>query len=298
MSNLKETMVGKFTALGKEIEHNGKRIRPDLEVSVAVGRVTEIQEGDGVARVIMNVTGAKYAYHGYVQLDSAVEKVARRARDTDTPICLRFENKRKKDVNPETPMADLKPDMATAQKNIVNILVGAFNLNTGEWILTSEAQSNPAEDEAWVKDKIMSAVEQNIDNFFDAPPAVGTVDHGYSNPAEDKANHLISLYCFLREQEVANNVNLNEQQRAVLAEKFLHAIDSLQVAANNLPGVNYKAYSHTKARQLFFQYAELNPLTADNIRNHNEYINNFLAEGQKIWAWAISKSTPENFEEA
>lgn len=287
MNKLKEMMVGAFTGLGAEVDWNDSKVRPEVAVSVAIGVVEEFRDtGKDLARVRMEVAGAKYSYDGYIRTDEVVAKLIQKAMEDKTPIALRFEKKRKKDVDPTLPIAEISATVDIARENIIKVVVGAYNVNSEEWVLTGEAQTDVNEDPSFVVAKIKSAVNQDVSDFFAASKKK------LQHYGDDKANHLISMYYAVREKEAESDgeLSLNMKQRVFLAEALLSAVDKLQMIVYNSDEPNYRDYSHTRARFMLFQWLNLNPLTKDAIKGLNEFLSQFINENAQIWKWALSKT--------
>lgn len=278
-----------FTTLGVEVEHEGKKVRPDTRTSIAVGKVSQIEEaGKGNLRVGVKVSGAKYGFAGFINDNTTVSKLLEQAKENDLVIGVRFEKKRKKGVDPTELMSDLAKDAETAKENITNIVSGVYNFNDKEWILTDESVSNPKEDPAEITAGINKLVMGNTDNFFDAPKQkLNTTD------SDQKANHLLTMHGFAEAHAKENGLTINTK---TLAINMLTACDRLQMIANNLSAPNYNDYSHTKSRGLLFSWMEINALTEEIVKEKggfNKWITRFLNESEELWAWAQTEAGVE-----
>lgn len=284
MTTLKEWRVGQFTGLGREVDHEGGKVRPEVAVSIASGKVSNIDlKNADNANITFNVTGAKYGYGGFINTSDPVFNLLKQAHENDTVICVRFEKKRKKNVSPITPIEELTKDMSTAKDNISRVIAGAYNVNTNSWILTRDAQSNPMEDPSEIAVELQK-IQYDTSSFFAKPTAK------VQGQADDKANILVSMYFFIREREAKHGFELNEDQRRKLSLMLLAAADRLQTTVYNLDAPNYRDYSHTRARYILFSYEEINPLNLEAIKNFKVWAQSFVEQNVDMWRWAIASS--------
>ena len=292
MRELKEKWINDFTSLGAEVEVGGEKVRPDTKTSIAIGKIFSMEEvGRNNLKAVLKVPGAKYDFSGFMNDNNPVADLLKQAKELDAPIAVRFEKKRKKDVDPKATITELTVDSATARDNIVNIVAGVYNYSTKEWILTDDAVSNPAEDPAHVVQEL-EAASYSTANFFDSdkPKRIVTTDK------DQKVNHLISMYNFAAEHNLEHEIGLKDEFLRILAGLMLKACDQLQMKMKNLDAPNYSDYSHTKARGMLFSWMRVNPLTQETITKKgafNEWINQFLTENQELYEWAQAEVDKE-----
>lgn len=128
-----------FTSLDGTDE-NG--VRAEVYVQTNKGTVKEIKENTAkeVADVHFSVENLKFPIHGWVRTDEPIYELIKTAQASGEEVTFRIESQRKKGVNRETPMADLRVDSNTARDNVKTILVGING------VLSSEALTSPQQD--------------------------------------------------------------------------------------------------------------------------------------------------------
>lgn len=281
---ISEKFIKDFKPFGAAVTHQGKKVRPETKTNVAIGRIATVENsGKNNLKVVMKVAGAKYDFSGFVNDNTPVAKLIKQAKEEDLVICARFEKKRKKNVDPNLPIDEITKDSFIAKENIVNIVAGVYNFNSKEWILSSDAVSNPAEDPEYVKNELASATYSTDDFFTASAPKIQTTD------ADWKANHLISMFTYAREHCKENGVDIGIKGLKVLATHLLTAADVLQMKANKFDMPNYNDYSHTKARGMLFSWMKANPLSTDLMKTKgafNKWVEDFAEENVELWAWA------------
>ena len=282
---LREKFINGFITKGPEVEHNGEKIRPNTTTSIAIGKVSALEEnGKNNLKCVVKVPGARFDFSGYLNDNTPVANLLKEAKENDYPICARFERKRKKGVDPTKDITELTSSMDIARDNVVWITAGVFNFSTEEWILTDDAVSNPEEDPDNVLQEIKSA-SYSTKGFFQSnnAPKLQTTDLDW------KANHLLSMHSYAVEHSIENEINLNDKEIKVLAIYMLRAVDQLQMKVKNIASPNYNDYSHTKARGIIFSWMRQNPLSReimDEQGGFNKWIKRFLDESVALWAWA------------
>lgn len=286
MRELKEKWIKEFVSLGREIEHNGQKIRPNTRTSVVIGKVIRLEEaGKNNLKCTVKVAGAKFDFSGFINDNSPVTNLLKQAKEKDVPVCVRFERKRKKDADPLADIMDITKDASIARDNVIWITAGVYNFSNSEWILSDDAVSNPAEDPSYVRIEI-EASSYSTEGFFSDAPKVSNTDK------DQKANHLVSMFTYASEHNKDNNLDLKVEELKILAIFMLKACDGLQVRAKNIPEPNYRDYSHTKARGMLFSWMRINPLTIEIMRTKgefNKWISRFLEENTAIWEWATEE---------
>lgn len=292
MRELKEKWLKEFISLGKEVDHNGKTVRPNTRTSIAIGKVTRLDEsGKNNLKATVKVAGAKFDFSGFLNDNTPVANLLKQAKEMDVAIPVRLERKRKKNVDPTLDIKDITKDASTAKDHVVWIVAGVYNLSTNEWILTDDAVSNPDEDPSYVVAEIKSA-SYNTAGFFESnnAPKLQTTDKDW------KANHLVSMFTYASEHNFENELGLKPQELKVLAIYMLKAADQLQIKSKNIPAPNYNDYSHTKARGMLFSWMRVNPLTKEIMTTNGEFskwISRFLTENLEIWKWANEEVNKE-----
>lgn len=293
MRELKEKWLNDFIGLGSPVEHNGKMIRPETRTSIAIGKISKLDEaGKNNLKLTLEVAGAKYDFIGFMNDNTPVSKLAKQAKEENLTICVRFEKKRKKGVDPSKSIDEITKDSFTARDNIVNIVAGVYNFNSEDWVLTDDAISNPDEDPKFVADELKKAV-YSTDGFFTSPSKSNSGNQTFQ-PVDTnwKRNHLITMFTYASEHNHEHKLELDYNALKVLANYMLKATDQLQTRANNLPEPNYNDYSHTKARAMLFSWMKINPLTKTIMTTKggfNDWITKFLNESVAIWEWATQE---------
>lgn len=284
---VQEKWINDFISLGKEVDFEGNKVRPETKTSIAIGRLSQLGEaGKNNLKAVVKVAGAKYDFSGFLNDNSPVAGVMKEAKEKDVPIAVRFEKKRKKDVSPATPIDELIVNASVAKENIVNIVAGVYNFSTETWILTDDAVSNPKEDPDYVSAGLSSA-SYSTENFFSGPkstaPRIATTDLDW------KANHLISMYNYGAEHNLDNQIGLESKALKILAVYMLKASDQLQMKIHDISEPNYNDYSHTKARGMLFSWMKINPLSKDIMTlkgGFSDWITRFIDESTELWEWA------------
>lgn len=288
MRELKEKWLKEFVSLGKEVEHEGNRIRPNTRTSVVIGKVYKLEEaGKNNLKCVVKVAGAKFDFSGFINENSPVTALLKQAKDKDVPICVRFERKRKKNANPLADIMDLTKDASTAKDNVVWITAGVYNYGDSSWILSDDAVSNPAEDPSYVKSEIENS-SYSTEGFFEAPKAkLKTTDKDW------KISHLVSMYTYASEHNIDNEIGLNQEELKIVSIYMLKACDQLQMKTKQIQEPNYNDYSHTKARGMLFSWMRVNPLSReimDQKGGFTSWISKFLNDSLGIWAWATEQA--------
>lgn len=283
---LKEKWIGYYLTHGEAVNVGGEEVFPESHTQIAIGKVkTYDEQGNNNVRVVVEVAGATYDFPGYINSGDPVANLLKQAKDEDHVICVRFEKKRKKDVDPKATIASITKDANTAKKNIVNIIAGVYNFNESSWVLSNEAVSNPANDPESVQTELDTA-QINTKNFFGGPatPSVQA-------DIDEKANQLIELYNFASKHNAEQGLDLKVKALKSLATNLLLAVDKLQVGVYELESANYSDLSHAKAKELLFAWVQVNPITTellDKKGGFSEWVNSFLSESTDIWTWARS----------
>ena len=287
MRTLQEKWIPDFVALGPAVQHEGKTVRPETRVSIAIGKVSEMKEsGKNNYKAEVLVSGAKFPFSGFLNGNSPVAKLLFEAQEKEAVVAVRFERKRKKDVDPTTPIMELTKDANTAKDNIVWVVAGVYNFNDNSWILTDDGQSSPTEDDPSVEAEL-GKLSYTTEGFFETPKVkVQTTDSDW------QINHLVSMFTYASEHNFENKLDLEVKQIKFLAKYMLRACDQLQTKTLNLPAPNYTDYSHTKVRGMLFSWMRVNPLTKEVMSSKADFtawITKFLEDSLEVWEWATTE---------
>lgn len=293
MRELKEKWLKEFISLGAEVEHKGKKVRPNTRTSVVIGKVDRVDEaGKNNLKATVKVPGAKFPFAGFLNDNTPVANLIKEAKEKDVPVCARFERKRKKDVDPNVDIMEITKTSDIARDNIIWILAGVFNFGNSEWILTDDAVSNPEEDPDFVLTEIKQS-SYSTSGFFESEsdtPSIKSTDKDW------KVNHLVSMYTYGSEHNLDNEIGLKPAELKILSTYMLKACDELQMKAKDIEVVNYNDYSHTKARGMLFSWMRINPLSREIMSakgGFNGWITRFLEESLAIWSWAVEEANKE-----
>lgn len=229
-----------------------------------------------MVKIEINLTDKPFS--GYLFSDSVLYQLIQKAIETDSYVLLRFEKVRKKNVDINIPILNLCKDLNIAKENINKYVAGIYDFNFNKWVLNDNALGKVEDDDESVKaliEKARSGMTQenvNTELFFN------TVSN---EPAEvkpvtpknfDKQNALITFYFFIIDCEKKYNYTLDDKQRKVLAKKILDVADNIQKLILNSNQINYKDYSHTRARFLIFSFEEkIRNLTEQELHNIKDW---------------------------
>lgn len=288
MRQLKEKWLKEFVSLGKEVVHEGQTVRPNTRTSIAIGKVTRLEEtGKNNLKCTVKVPGAKFDFSGFLNDNTPVANLLKQAKEKEAPICVRLERKRKKGVSPVLDIMEITKTPELGRDNVVWIVAGVYNFGDSSWILTDDAVSNPNEDPSYVKNEIESSSYSTEGFFESAAPKLKTTDKDW------KVNHLVSMYTYASEHNLENEIGLKHEELKILAIYMLKACDQLQMKVKAIPQPNYPDYSHTKVRGMLFSWMRVNPLSRaimDEKGGFNKWISSFLTESIEIWSWATENA--------
>lgn len=298
MAKLISRLIGDFSNPGPKREVNGEIMRPDAKCTVASVRIKKIDDNNGNMKIDAEADGAKYGLGGYISSNETVAQVIKDAFERDEVVIVRFEKKRKKNADPLKTIEELTPDMGTAKDNITKIVSGVYNFNAKEWILTREAQTDPAEDPESVI-KVINSLSYNSDNFFAEPSAAQTGNPEGMSPAvnvnreaENKENALMTMYFFIKEQETKNGYTLPGAKRREIAIFLLRIADQLQMNHFGMDNPSYSAYSHSRARYLLFKWAEeMSPITEEVANDFPTWGKATIKNATSLWNWTTEETT-------
>lgn len=284
-------LIVDFVGLGKEIDWNNTKVKPEVNVTIASVYIAKRDEpSTGLLSYSFKADGAKYGLNGYINSSESIVKILDLAQERGEAVCVRLEKKRKKKVDPTIPIKDLTVDMNVARDNITKIVVGVWDPKAEKWLLTREAGSNPANDPEGVDEQIKQ-LSLDATGFFDAP-ASGVATPGVQVNTEEQEkesseNTLMSIYFFIKEQELKNSFKLTDEQRKKYAILLLKIANKLQVDHFNLDQPVYSAHSHKRAIELVFKWAaSVAPLNNETIADMKTWGVALMKEGALLWDWA------------
>lgn len=281
-------LIKDFVSTGKPVNYENQQVKPEVKVTIASVYIDKKEEKtNGLLNYTFRADGAKFGLGGFINSNEAIVKVLDMADERKEPVCVRFEKKRKKKIDPTTSILELTKDMNTARENIIKTVVGVFDTRTKKWILTREAESNPEND----PEGTLAEIDQlsfDTNGFFDqapAPSAVGAIP-SVDKEQENKENALMSMYFFIAEQEKVNEFQLDPEMRKKCAIVLLRLANQIQEKHFGLTEPSYSAYSHTRARYLIFKWSEvISPLNENAIKNMRDWGSSLIKNGVALWDW-------------
>ena len=261
----------------------------DVKVSLfcAVPIVTKYK--GSTYSVKLPVSHAKYPASGYIYEGSKLHEILTMAQEKGERVLVRVEKQRKKGIDPSLKIDDLTVDLTTAQKNVVTAMVGVYDFSSNKWIIEG-GHSNPENDPETVKaflvDVQNGTEDVNAEKFFEQQKPKIIIP----NPQNfDYQQQLLTMYYFIKEKENAYEYELTEDQRRDFAKRILRLADEIQKLIKLADIVDYKDYSHTRARYLIFSYeSNFANLNKDTIVNINEWIKNAYGHAKDIINWTNS----------
>lgn len=285
--------IGNFIGFDKKsYDVNGTKVHPEVDVNVVSLIPSEIKDFNSMKQVGGTADGAKFGNSGFISPTTSVFKIVEKAHEEGRVVLLRFERFRKENIAADIPIEELTKDMNTAKDSIIKTLVGVYDFNNDEWVLTEEAKTIPSKDPENIMNGIKS-LNVNVDNFFVSKSTGGsetTFAPSVNKERENKENALISMYFFLVDQEKAHNYKIPQSEKLKLAKVLLKLANYLQMETFNLEEPVYSAYSHTRARFMLFQLTEkLIPLDEDAYNDIQSWAGKIQASGVELWDWALTE---------
>lgn len=277
--------IGTFISLDKDMKDN---VRPEVKVSVAsvYPEKIDINEKQGVANCTFKADGAKFPFGGYIAINDPVFKVIEKAHEKSLPLVVRFEKARKKNVDPSLSIEEITATMDIARDNIVRLTVGVFDYNTNKWLLSQEAHTLPTDDPENISSRILS-LNYDANDFFNNSSESKPKSVNPNKEKENCENAIVSMYIFIKEQELANGFTLSDEKRRKLAINLVKMANLIQIKANNLSGPVYSDYSHTRARFLLFKWIETTlPLNEETFTDMKKWSNGIIDETVNLWSWS------------
>lgn len=236
-------------------------------------------------KVEMKPEHLKFGVSGYVPAESELGEIFRRASETKTVILARFEKHRKKGVDVNIPIEELTADMNTARENINKSFCGVYNKNTKKWDMMGGDYSPENDTEEMIKcvESLTREFEKlDVDGFFEEKKAPTIKSDNF-----DRSQVVMTLYYTLIDYENKNGFELTEEHRRAVTTKLLKLCDEIQKAILKSDQVDYRDYSHVRARFLVFSYAEkVEPITPEVINNINGWLTRCLTKSKYIIEWS------------
>lgn len=282
MSQIEKT-IASFVADGKPVDG----VTPDVRVEVVSGKVIDIISKNNSQNIIISVAGEEYKHNGYVGENELVFSLLKKAKELNKTVIVRLERKRKKGIDPKEKILDLTKDMDTARKNVIKLTVGVYDENKKEWLLTNEAESDPAKDPSQVKSGIDS-VNYNSNDFFRAPSTPKVVSNKELN---SKSDSLVTLYFFLRERANKLELPINDDLLKEYSKILLSACDYIQTHLFDMKQPVYSDYTYTRTRFLLFNYADhikdIDGSVLSDVNHFKQWAKEFIKQGGTLWHWAL-----------
>ena len=163
------------------------------------------------------------------------------------------------------------------------------DFNNEKWILSSnyaKPENDPEELINFIKEVKEKGEDVNVDDFFTekVKSENGTVSNTITF---DKQKALLEMYYFIKKEETKNNIDLGEETRRDLAEKLIQVSNKIQQLITNSKEVDYKDFSHEKARYLVISYIkEIEPLNDNAIMDINSYRNRIYKHSKGLVTWS------------
>ena len=227
----------------------------------------------------------QFGVSGYVPAESELGEIFRRASETKTVILARFEKHRKKGVDVNIPIEELTANMNIARENINKSFCGVFNKNTNKWDMMGgdfPPENDTEEMIQCVRDITKEFEKLDVDGFFEEKKAPTIKSDDF-----DKSQVVMTLYYTLIDYENKNGFSLDEEQRRAVTVKLLKLCDEIQKVILKSDQVDYRDYSHVRARFLVFSYAEkIEPITPEVLNNINNWLTRCLTKSKHIIEWS------------
>lgn len=253
-----------------------------VEFVSAVPVVTEVKKS---YKVDMKPEHLEFGLTGYVFAESELGKVFKKAAEDGIVILARFEKSRKKDIDINIPITELTKDLKTARDSISKSFTGIYNENEHKWVMQSGA-FQPSMDTPEMQECVENVLVNNhpridVDSFFDEPKAPTIKPDTF-----DKSQVLATLYYTLIDYENKSDFELTEEQRRAVTVKLLKLCDEIQKVILESDQVDYRDYSHVRARFLVFSYAEkVEPITQETLQDINGWLTRCLTKSKYIVEW-------------
>lgn len=245
-------------------------------------------------KVVVPTAVSKFPGKGYIFAEGKVFEILQKAAEAGQRVIVRFEKQRKKGVDINIPLAEITKTLDIARDNVIHACTGVYYPKEEKWIL-SDSKADPALDTPESKQKIREFIageQEDIDteDFFDppAPPQVKVANP----PSFDKQQQLITMYYFILGCEKKYKYTLEEGQRRSAANDLLVLANAIQKFIKKADVVDYRDYSHTRARYLIFTFEDLVlNLDINQIAKFNEWKKQAWESAVSVLDWA---QQPEN----
>lgn len=219
----------------------------------------------------------KYPMSGYISENSPLIPIFKTAEENQTPLLVRIEQRRKKDVDPNTSIIELTSDQETALKNTFKVLVGVYDVNNEKWVLSKDAQTNPDNDPDDAKEFVRRALngiedDIDIDAFFQKKQSL-VVD----SSVEEKLQ-LIEFLLLVENIENKQNINFNNKKE--IASLFLRMTNNLQRLLTNSDVTDYTHKSYDLAKKIVLNIEKRLPFYLDANGNHTEWFKQAFAQAK------------------
>lgn len=265
MTNLKE-------GWWSHVVNTGPEAKGEVVLSMAVGAITiEMASNQKAFNVKIKPENAQHPITGYIGVTSDLGKIVNESIEKNMPLLFRFEQQRKKDIDVSTPIMELKPDMATANKNTIKVLVGVYNFNSDSWILSNEASAKPENDPDDAKMFVKGRLGIDTSSLFEAPKEI------VKTATYDKTKRLLEIYFFLKEQEIRLNIKLSNKDRMKLSTGIIKVIERTQMISTQSDGINYESETFSDSRDVVFNIIKLfAPIKEEYVNDSKQWLTQIL----------------------
>lgn len=312
MSN--EFYTSAFTS--KDFVEGDEVERAEVFVVVGKGEVTEIKDSKaGKSKQIIidahkEYQGEALFSKGWVPNDSEIVKKAEEALKNNTPVEFRIETVRNKDVDRTIPISELKSDMQTARKSVMNSMARIKFEDENTWV-EGIMRTNPKEDKIKTGRTALDLSEAELsgsenkkssqqetttyNNSFEPAPWKTLTKDNTVNPGSIAVSVPITINSFIHEQEKEKGFKLNTKKRLMLSHAILLTTNKLQLAIydGKLEKPDLSLGSHSRARALVFETIKINDSLTEDVASSKENLHNFIEETQKtaleLWKWSITE---------
>lgn len=285
--------------------------RAEVFVVMGRGRVDELIPSDsGKSQQIVIDTGKIFKNKplkskGWAPVDSSILKKAQEALDNDTLVDFRIETVRNKNVDRSIPIETLKTGMENARENVIHSVARIKLVNEEEWT-NGIMRTNPKEDvrktgrsaldlsdDEISAEKSSSTSNNSYSSMFEPPAWVTRNKNGEVHPGATAVSVPLTFYSFISKWERDKNITV--KQKFAVTEALVKASNELQMGIYSnfeepLTKPDLSLGSHTRARALVFDVIEtFYPVTEDISSNLDEWVNNIVEKGLKMWKWGIKQ---------
>lgn len=266
-----------------------KGIKGESWVTAATGypEIVTLRNNNDVREIKIYIPNLKYPFSGFYSTQSDFNKVFERAVEEKTMLTMLFEQKRKKDIPVDIPIADLRKTPELAKEKTTKTVLAIYSYKMGKWVMSPEATLT-AEDipEDWTKTIIAMSQKEDFElDSFDEPKQMPRV---YTQDIYENNLLLINFYMFVKDQEIKYEYELPEERRKLIAQRMLSFANLIQQQITGANFNNIKDYSHTKARGLVFQVIErFYPLDSSALTDDglNNIFKNAVVKALELLKW-------------